>query len=298
MKTICACILLIALISLTTAYGAATTTSQATIKGKGGSSHLIKNSELRANIGSMSKLSLSANLKYSGASIEDPFGEERPNPNGWGGDWSTRLSGSFSGRYRVNKMQSVTTGVGVSATKPFHGMDNGEWKNPFIRYSYAQRFSYLSGYLSTGLTKYTQSSDKRLGKNMNAYAGYTVKWTRIMQTGLTLGMKVDGSATAFNRGYIRSIDRKTSDYYFNVVPMVEYRFSPMFTFKTDLSLGYSHYRHFEQRSKFNRNKLYQRFGLGTAFTPEVYLYTYLSTYPENYRSDATTLSMSLTMSIL
>ena len=167
------------------AYASKTTTavtSTGKIKSKPTAKHLIKNSELRAWIGSMSKLSVSTNLKYSGASLEDPFGKERPNPNGWGGDWSTRLSGSVSGRYRINKMQSLTTGFGLSARKPFHGMEQAEWKNPFLGHSFAQRFTYLSGYFSTSVTKYSQLNDKRLGKNLNLYAGYTLKWTRINKT--------------------------------------------------------------------------------------------------------------------
>ena len=106
-------------------------------------SDVTENAKLKAELGSMSTFSMSGSLGYTGASLKDPFGDQRPNPDSLPGNYSTYLSGSISARYRLDKSTSITGGASFLYYIPENYVDRDgeivkndpELSNPSLSYN-------------------------------------------------------------------------------------------------------------------------------------------------------------------
>jgi hypothetical protein len=115
---------------------------------------------------------------------------------------------------------------------------------------------------------------------------------------LYLGLGFNGGFYTYGHNYIPGVDSYNSTlYYFNVTPEIGYRINSKYNIKTSLNFGRSNYRRYESKTKFENNVVEQNIGLGVGFTKEVYLYSYILTYPQNYRLDTATFGMSLNFSL-
>ena len=77
----------------------------------------ITNARMRANSGSKSKYSASLSVGYDGGTVRKPFDKERANLLGDGDPEQVALGVSVSGRYRLNKNTSITSGIGLDVKK-------------------------------------------------------------------------------------------------------------------------------------------------------------------------------------
>jgi hypothetical protein len=266
---------------------------------KSKSKHKITDPEIRSEIGSMSKWSISSNISYAGSTLDDPLGEWRPNANVPSRPYTTYMSGSIRGRYRINKMSSITLGSGFNVEKPFQDTAGDlEFKNPNISYSLAHKNGKLVGSLFSGLDIYTTDYDKeRRQRKARMNVGYTLKYKRIAGSKFTAGVMLYGSKYFFSRDYQVGDYSKSTDIYVKIKPKLQYRINKRFSLSTEFNFPAAIYRQNVSHLTFHSSSVYQKIGLGTSFTPEIYLYTYLNLYPDNYRFDNTYYGLSLTMSL-
>lgn len=274
------------------------TTSAATIKSSAQQIEgKIKDTEVSAEIGSLSKTSLSAKLSYYGSDLEAPFEEYAPNKQGYNTDSKTILMGDLMGRYRIDKTTSVTLGVGVSLKAPFANAQDPEANDPNMAYNWANESDSISGYGYTSLKHYTNKYDsQKVGKLLKWGAGYKGKFKQVLNAPWSLALKMDVANYFFKDSYVPG-DKKTTQYYINLTPTLEYQLSKSYSLKTDLKFGYTNYREDTNLFDFEKNFIEQTIGVAVSFTPTTYLYTYLQLFPEDYRFDNTILATSLTVSV-
>ncbi len=285
--------------TVTGLYAAPVNLSKKILTTKSAKSSEVTDPEIRSDMGSMSKWSLSSNISYDGSTLDDILGDTRPNANVPSRPYSTYMSGSLKGRYRIDKMSSITAGTGFSVEKPFQDEAGElEFQNPNISYGLVHKNGPWLGSFFSSLDIYTTDYDtNRRQRKFRMNVGYTIKYKNIANSNFTVGMMFYGAKYFFNRDYQEGDYSKNTDLYMKVKPKLQYRISKMFSLSTEISFPVAVYRQDVAHMTFHSSSIYQKIGLGTSFTPEVYLYTYLNLYPENYRFDNTYYGLSLTMSL-
>lgn len=258
----------------------------------------INDNEIRSEMGSMSKYSLSSSMYYSGGSLDDPFGADQPNIQDYQTGGVTFLSGTFSLRYRMDKMSSLTISTGLTIEAPFSKPKNGDLSSPTVSYN---RTNKMGAYLGRGFISAKYYLDEKnhdtYDKRFKFSTGYKIKVKNVFIKNLKFGLGVDLGLYTHGHDLPPGIYNATL-YYFNVKPLVEYKISKKVKIKTDISIGRTNYRHYDSKFKFKNNAVSQTIGIGTGFTKEIYLYAFIITYPQNYRLDTSTIAMSLNFSVL
>lgn len=117
--------LFLMLLTLTTAdYCLAKTENQTNIdpkKNKLEKEEVLDNPTLKTLSGSLRKYSLYSSFTYRGASLEKPFGAERPNIlNAQEKPGLVDMSGNLGIKYRASKADNFSLQLGLYSTTPFH----------------------------------------------------------------------------------------------------------------------------------------------------------------------------------
>ena len=190
----------------------------------------VDNASLKASLGSQSLWSFNSSLGYSGASLRKPFGIERPDPNGDGGELSTAFSGSLGGRYRLNKTQSITFGASfVLFVDPMmESTKKLSFSRPSVEFNDLRRFGKVIYSQYVYIAKYTDQDTLDMGYFGDFGYGATVL-RKVEGTNFTLGLSFSGYIEVFKDGLddpytgdrpgkktIREVSRQ--DYGFNVSP--------------------------------------------------------------------------------
>lgn len=256
----------------------------------------ITDSRLKADSGSLSRYSLKFSLSYYGPPIGDLSNKKQPNPDGSIGNNDTSLSGSISGRYRLDSKSAISMGTGVSALTPFHGSERTDVKTPFVNYdrntrlgnvqmrnSYGVSVTTVQEYIDVGQYA-TLSYDNSLVYNLGA-------------SGFAVGMDASLSYFLYNRDY-QAKDRTAGRYYLGWYPQVKYNVTDKFNMYTSVAVGFTNPRAREDQFAMLNRTTSQRLGAGYAFTRDIYLSTFLNFYPKDLRTESTTVSFSTVFSIL
>lgn len=191
-------------------------------------------------------------------------------------------------------MSSVTLNSGLSFIKPFADPQDLSVASPSISYN---RTNKMGRYLGRGYITakyYTDKDSRDRHKKMKITTGYKLKARNVLFKNVTVGI-----STGIGYYYYDSDDISSyaTLWYFNVTPLISYKFNKMFNIKTDFNIGRTNYKKYDSKFKFANNLVSQSIGLGIGFTKEIYLYSYIVTYPENYRLDTATFGMSLNFSL-
>ncbi|MCB0343089.1 MAG: hypothetical protein H6626_00750 [Pseudobdellovibrionaceae bacterium] len=270
----------------------------------------ITNARMRAESGSKDKLSVSTSLGFSMGSVEDPFGATRPdiygNPEN---DERPEIGGDLGVRYRFNKNDSMTVGVGFGILTPLQGDIDGDpnksqaqLSNPNIGYSRVYKLGEFQTVSSADLTIATTQKWKEnkmaagtsLGQNM---------LTTFADNKLTLGTSVDFTYYFYEDGVqaptAKGVDNRSA-YRMGIYPYAEYAFTDKYSLRT--VFGYMNFRHKRGRtdkSLLNMDKTpsYQSIGLGMAVTRDVYLYPNVQFLPEDLATDKTNVAISATINL-
>ncbi len=259
----------------------------------------INDNEIRSEMGSMSKYSLSSSMYYSGGSLDDPFGADQPNPQNYDSSGNTFISGSVSLRYRISKMSSVTMSTGLYLETPFARPQSFSLSSPSVSYSLTNKMGQVLGRGYVSAKYYTDEYSHDIAKKRLKFStGYKIKVKDVFVKNLKVGVSFNTAIYTYATSYDPIVDSYISTlYYFNVTPLVEYKINKIFKIKTDFNIGRTNYRRYDSKFKFENNFVEQTIGLGAGFTKEIYLYTYVRTYPKNYRLDTATIAMSLNFSV-
>lgn len=255
----------------------------------------INNAKIRAEMGSMSDFSFSTDLVYAGASISDPANKDRPNPNNKPNDYSTYITGDVMMRYRIDKSSSATVGTGVKFSQPFHGISKTDVND--ATFGYSKVFSsgdHIHRFSLTGIW-YTDDSVTELGNYMQVYPSYLYMRSNIGGTSFSAGVAGYYIQNFFDRDF-RADDGSDRSQVL-LAPMAEYKFNDTFNLRTVVGQYWTNYREEENKTKYVKEKLYQTLGLGTSFTPEIFLYTYTKFYPKESFSANANLNFALSLSL-
>ena len=290
--------------STPTSAGATTTGSQESVLGlkKFEESNTLTDAKLRADAGSLSRLSIRASVSYFGPTLGDLSSPEQPNPDGSVGNYSQAMKGSVSLRYRLSPDSTLSAGTGISLVKPFHGWDRTDVNNPFISYDFSNRFGKLQMRNSPGLTVSTVPNYTAIGQ----VGG--VSWDNSLVYGIAdtkLAISFDTSVNywIFTRAHRPGStknggDGRASQYSLSWYPGLKYNFTD--NLNLNGSAGFSLYN---PREVFNDTTLWNRtvtlrLGLGYAVTRDIYFAPYLQGFVTRPSLDMTTVNFSGVFSVL
>ena len=257
---------------------------------------IITNPKLRAESGSKSKWSLSADLVYSGSSLRTPFGQERPNPSGLQAAQRVKMLGELSARYRWSPEASVQFGTGAQIIAPFNGGDRSwEFKTPFVgynrffkKYGSQMRASFV-GRLAT------QENERKIGQqgSLSSLYRFVVPFPSV---NLNIGSSSTIEYVVFDP--YEDVAKGTYDWRAHwLVPFVEYSCTDWLQVRSALALaGHTRPRNRESWS-LHPTPIFQSLGLGWVVRRDIYIYTYLAFDPENIRDDAISVSASANISL-
>lgn len=256
----------------------------------------ITDARLKADSGSLSRYSMKFSLSYFGPPVGDLSNKNQPNPDGSVGVFSTSLSGSISGRYRIDSKSAIGLGTGISALTPFHGVERTDVKTPFVSYDRSTRVGEVQMRNSYGVSVTTVPNFRDIGQYASLSYDNSLIYN-IGSSGFAAGMDSVLGVFLYERDYVKK-DGKASRYMLGFYPQVKYNFSDKVNVYTSVAMGFWNPRSRENEADLLNRTLSGRLGMGMAFSRGIYFAPYLNFYPENLRADTTTVSFSTIFSML
>jgi|FLYM01.1.fsa_nt_gi hypothetical protein len=284
----------------------------------------ITNVRMRADSGSKSKWSLSSSLGYTGGSVDDPFGKERPNIQAYrvampGVQTNTSLDGSASIRYRANKNDSFTFGTSFGIMTPLHGDNTDPGQNQFNVWdpgvSYSRVFAGwgLQNVFSASGTVGTSNESR--GVDRVGALGMSITTLKVFESGVTTGISLSTSRSFYDskpgqneRGLARNADRSPNpDFYggdvrtnwsLGIFPFAEYAFNDTWQLRT--VFGMFNFRNLygdDNSWRLLRVYDYQSIGVGYSLTRDIYIYPNVQIIPTDVRKELTNVAISATLNI-
>jgi hypothetical protein len=264
---------------------------------------IITNKKLRAETGSKSRYSISTSFGYSGGTLNQPFGETRPNITGAAGTTDfPSLGGSVSGKYAFTTQSAVLGGVGMRWVAPLAGTKTPEGyhgsrvdaDNPYIVYQYLYNWFGLQSSVSLQETFITATDLQRKGFVTSWGLGQNSVY-EIGDTGISVGFNTFVGLAYFNDNRFRS---EQSDYSFAWSPAIEYRLSDRLNVRLDSGLiNYQHIRSEGSPWTFRRLDITQNLSLGYSVTRDIYVSPGVSFVLGNLRADRTTWSVGANINL-
>ena len=260
----------------------------------------LTDAKLRADAGSLSRVSVKASLSYFGPTFGDLSAPEQPNPDGSVGNYSQALKGSLSTRLRLSPDSTISAGTGISLIKPFHGWDRTDVSNPFISYDFADRLGKVQMRNSPGFTYSTVPNYTQIGQ----FGG--VSWDNSLVYGVGGGLALSFDSTLnywiFTRDYRRGPTKKGGDgnaslYTVSWYPGLKYNFSDKFNVNSSAGFQLANPRSEAENVLWNKT-VSLRFGMGYAFSRDIYFAPYFQTFVTKLALDTTTINVAGVFSVL
>ncbi|KYG63934.1 hypothetical protein AZI86_14070 [Bdellovibrio bacteriovorus] len=272
----------------------------------------ITNAKMRAESGSKSLWSVSADLVYNGGSLEDPMGKVRPNYAGVASkDSSTVFAADVAVAYRLSKRDSVRLGTGVSILTPLHNSIEETTNQNSARKAYVSNpyASWSRSFRAMGLQQNVSASGSWETRPAYTEANYVAStsfgWTilgEIPNTNWQPGIAVTLDYGFFGDGpnsddTLSNVEGGRTDYTLGVYPFVEYAFNDTYSFRTVFRPAtFDHYRD-DAADSFYHNMWTQSVGLGIAVARDFYLYPNFQFAPEYMKADTTNVGVNATINV-
>ncbi len=275
----------------------------------------ITNAKMRAELGANKKYSFQGALGYSGGTVERPFSEVRPAIRN--GLTSTpapaAISGTVSGKYKINANNSLSLNTGVKIITPFHGSyANNKMENPVktsakkevdrfavadpsLSYTHARKIGDLQSISSVESSFYTSSF---LVDDLGAIGSIDLSQTIAGDfSGWTAGAYVGISKTFYKSDLTVAQKGAESLVSMYMSPFAEYAFNDNYSFRTVMNyFSWDIAANGGQGSATAENPQ-QSMGLGMAITRDIYVYPNVQFMPFNVRSDLTNVALSTTINL-
>lgn len=268
----------------------------------------ITNARMRAESGSKSKYSLSLSAGYSGGTIRDPLGKDRPdiigNPEE---ETSSEMGGSFSARYRATQNDSFTLGAGFGILTPLQGdvvqgQEQFDVSNPYIGYNRVYKIGQFQTITGASFTYGTAQSYENLGGTGTDLESI-VSLSHNMLT--TLGAVPEltlGASVAYSH-YIYNNNNSDSFTYYRAAlyPYAEYALSDKYQLRT--VFGYFNYRHLRNAGDksplvgMQKQQSYQSVGLNMVLTRDIFVYPNIQFVPDDIDAEKTNVAVSATLNV-
>ena len=256
----------------------------------------ITDSKIKAEGGSLSQYSVKFNLSYYGPPIGDIENSMQPNPDGSIGNRSTALSGSISGRYRLNNKSTLGLGTGLKVLAPFHGAEQTDVNNPYLNYDRNDRSGNLQMRNSFGVSAITTPDYRGVGQYGTLSYDSSFVYN-LGYSGFAVGIDFGPSVFLYERDYQAS-DKKASRYFIGAFPQVKYNMTDKLNMYTSLAFTYQNLRSVDNEFALQNQTLSGRLGLGYAVTKTIYFAPYLNFYPDDLKTESTTFSFATIFSVL
>ncbi len=257
----------------------------------------ITNAKLRAESGSKSKFSLSFTGSYLGSSLEVPFDKDRPNTSNEATPPRVFMGGSFGGRYRIDKNQSLSLGIGYSVVRPFQEARYWDVSNPYVSYSYAGKIGKVQNISDATLSVTTNRDETEIGSFMAGSLSNTMMYD-FGGSRASIGLAAVGEYTYFSKDkdslarYAGDEADKTfkagrdqRDYTLAAYPLMEYAISDYVQLRTVFRPWVFNHNVNQEGLTFSRARWTQSIGVGVAVRRDVYLYPNFQYDWEQWRGD-------------
>lgn len=235
----------------------------------------IQDIELKAESGAQTRWSMKASLGYSGASLAEPLSDKRRNPDGRFTDTRTSLGGSVGLRYRMSKRSTLNLGTGISAVKPFHGVEQVDAQDPYISidrsYKWAGVQWYSRAFQSVSTTEFYRDIGQWGGTAFSQSGRYFIPDTQ-----WTVGANASISFFHYDRPYSKTNPHGGSNYFVGLYPNAAYRVNRRWMINTSTALSAANRRYFKDWSQWDLQNITQRVGFGWSITREIYLSPYVN----------------------
>lgn len=256
----------------------------------------ITDSKLKAESGSLSRYSLKFSMSYFGPPVGDLSNKMQPNPDGSLGVNQVSLSGSISGRYRLDSKSALSAGTGINVLTPFHGVERTDVKTPFLSYDRNSRIADLQVRNSYGFSWTTVPNFREVGQYSSLSYDNSLVYN-FGSSGFAAGLDTGLSVFLYERGY-EPADGKASRYHLGFYPQMKYNFTDKLNVYTSVAMNFWNPRYRDGELELLNKTLSGRLGMGWAVSRTVYFAPYLNFYPKDLRTESTTLSFSTIFSIL
>jgi hypothetical protein len=271
----------------------------------------ITNAKLRAESGSKSKFSLSATATYTGGSIVNAFGTERPNIKGTPEQQvNSSMGGGLNGRYRWTKNDSFTAGTTYGIMTPLQG-DVHKTPNQFNVFDPNVAYNHVSkvmGFQTVAVLGYAYGTSNE-SRNVDLTHQFGVAYNAMyaFKNRITAGAQVAAdynvytSAPGDNKAGANPDQYggdKRVDWDFAIYPQAEYQFNDTFSART--VFGYFNWKHLygdSNQARLLQTFVYQSIGVGISVARDVFLYPNVQFLPGNLHSDFTNVAMTATLNI-
>jgi hypothetical protein len=261
--------------------------------------------------GSKSPFSLQFNMTYSGSSINHPFSADVPNPGNQVPPPLATLSGTFSGRYRIDDKTTVGLGAGLTTYTPFEGPKNTSVSDPYVDIARSYKLGPIHNRADFQNTLWTDNQNNslgwRYGLTLTNEAFYEFPF------GLTVGglLEVDynffsGAAkyqgvippnVAANIGTSGTFQENQMKYDLYTDPYFEFALSDRVNLRSVIGIPWYHT---ESTVGFLKGQsVYQTLGVGVQVIQPWFIYVYVQAYPyQQLTSSSTTFGFNTIFNIL
>lgn len=270
----------------------------------------ITNKKMRAESGSKSKYSMSLAIGYNGSTINKPADAKRPNLYQQSGqEVVSSLNGDISARYRINKNDSVTLGIGVGLVTPLQGDINpnsNQFKvnDPSVTWSRVGQMWGLQNSFGIGVSAGTSKVSRRDETIGSPSASYT--FIKSFQNGLSLGLANTVEYYFYDskpgRNQYNAIDSYGGDgraeWVLGVFPFLEYELTDKLSFRTvSRYTTWYHLYGMDDKTGFLHETGTQSAGIGISVTRDLYLYPNVQFLWQDLKSDRTNVALSATINM-
>jgi hypothetical protein len=265
-------------------------------------SHTLTDAKLKAESGSLSRVSGKLSLSYFGPTFGDFSAPDQPNPDGTVATYSQAFRGSVSARYRLNPDSAVSAGTGISINHPFHGWDRTDVNNPFLSYDFSSRFGKLQMRNSPGIVIATVPDYTEIGEiggvNWNNSLVY-----RVSDSKFALSFDSGFDYWIYKRTYRPGSRRDGGDgraqqYTIAWYPGFKYNFRDYLQMYSSMGFQLYNPREAEDLGVLWNRTVSIRLGLGYSHSRDFYFAPYIQGFVENLSWDMTTINMTGVFSVL
>jgi hypothetical protein len=256
----------------------------------------VTDPKLKADEGSLSRLSLRFNLSYSGPPVGDLSAREQPNPDGTVSVTATAITGSAGLRYRFDSQRSISLTTGLSNQYPFREGSRFDANNPYFSYSRAFRIGDLQLISTPGFSIIT--AQKLTAVNQVLAANYSLSSVyNLGESIFAAGLDGTFSYFFFDEPYQRK-DGRVRRSAFSASPTFKANVTKRLNLFTSVTFAFWNPRSGGSQVRFQQNTVSGKVGFGYAITRDIYISPYLGYFPGDPSWKSTSLNMSTVFSVL